>query len=84
MMLNAAKGVASKQIAAGSKMLVPSQISAFSAKFPTDFGESPADKATLTMATEESKHRMKLPLYDLSPYIENCWIAPNSTIGKYQ
>ena len=34
------------------------------------------------MATEESKHRMKLPLYDLEPQIEQCFIAPNSTVGK--
>ena len=36
----------------------------------------------LSMAVEESKHRMKLPLYDLEPKIENCFVAPNSTIGK--
>jgi tetrahydrodipicolinate N-succinyltransferase len=34
----------------------------------------------LTMANEESKHRMKLPLYDLEPKLENCWVAPNSTV----
>ena len=83
-MLNAAKSVASKQLAAGSKMLVPTQLNAFSGKFATDFGDSPAEKATLTMVTEESKHRMKLPLYDLDPYVENCWIAPNSVVGKYK
>ena len=32
------------------------------------------------MANEESKHRMKLPLYDLEPKLENCWVAPNSTV----
>ena len=32
------------------------------------------------MAEEETKHRMKLSLYDLTPYIENSWIAPNSTV----
>ena len=31
---------------------------------------------------EVSKHRMKLPLYDLEPKTENCWIAPNATLGK--
>lgn len=36
----------------------------------------------LTMATEESKHRMKLPLYDLEPKVEQAFVAPNSTIGK--
>jgi len=81
-MLNAAKSVASKQLAAGSKMLVPTQLNAFSGKFATDFGDSPAEKATLTMATEESKHRMKLPLYDIEPEIENTWIAPNATISR--
>ena len=30
---------------------------------------------------ELSKHRMKLPLYDLEPRNENCWIAPNATIS---
>ena len=34
------------------------------------------------MANEETRHRVKLPLYDLRPRIENCWVAPNSTIGK--
>lgn len=34
------------------------------------------------MANEETSHRVKLPLYDLRPRIENCWVAPNSTIGK--
>ena len=34
----------------------------------------------LSMANEESKHRMKLPLYDLEPKLENCWVAPNSTV----
>lgn len=32
------------------------------------------------MANEESKHRMKLPLYDLEPKLENCFVAPNSTV----
>jgi serine acetyltransferase len=34
----------------------------------------------LTYESEESKHRAKLPLYDLEPKIENAWIAPNATI----
>jgi hypothetical protein len=37
----------------------------------------------LTMAREESKHRMKLPLYDLEPRTEQCFVAPNSTVGKF-
>ena len=32
------------------------------------------------MAEEETKHRVKLPLYDLFPRIEACWVAPNSTV----
>ena len=36
--------------------------------------------STLTMAEEESKHRVKLPLYDLDPKIENAWVAPNATV----
>ena len=31
---------------------------------------------------ELSKHRMKLPLYDLEPRTENSWIAPSATISK--
>ena len=31
---------------------------------------------------EISKHRMKLPLYDLEPRTENAWIAPNATLSK--
>ncbi len=29
---------------------------------------------------EHSKHRMKLPLYDLEPRTENNWIAPSATV----
>ena len=36
--------------------------------------------SSVTMADEESKHRIKLSLYQLDPYIENCWIAPNSVV----
>lgn len=32
---------------------------------------------------ETTKHRMRLPLYDLEPRTENCWIAPNATLGKF-
>jgi carbonic anhydrase/acetyltransferase-like protein (isoleucine patch superfamily) len=32
------------------------------------------------MANEETKHRTVLPLYDLQPKIEECWIAPNATL----
>ena len=73
-MLSAAKSAVSKQLANNSKMVVPTQVNAFSSNYET--------KAAVTMANEESKHRMKLPLYDLEPQVENCWIAPNSTIGK--
>ena len=31
---------------------------------------------------EHSKHRMKLPLYDLDPRTENSWIAPSATLSK--
>ena len=34
----------------------------------------------LSMSCEESKHRMKLPLYDLEPRTEQCFVAPNSTV----
>lgn len=45
--------------------------------------QSSAAFSQLTMAGEESKHRIKVPMYDLEPHTENCFIAPNSTIGKY-
>ena len=32
------------------------------------------------MVDEESKHRMKLPLYDLTPRLYNNWVAPNATV----
>ena len=48
----------------------------------SQFSEQASNKPQLTMAEEETKHRMKLPLYDLNPRVENCWVAPNSTIGK--
>ncbi len=31
---------------------------------------------------DHSKHRMRVPLYDLEPRTENSWIAPNATLGK--
>ena len=34
----------------------------------------------LAIVNEESKHRHKLPLYDLHPKTENNWIAPNATV----
>jgi hypothetical protein len=38
----------------------------------------------LAYLEEISKHRHKLPLYDLEPRTENAWIAPNATLGKYK
>ena len=32
------------------------------------------------MVDEELKHRTILPLYDLDPKIEQCYIAPNATV----
>lgn len=63
------------QKAAGNmaKALVSTQATQFS---------SDGAKPPLTMTEEETKHRMTLPLYDLVPRIDNCWIAPNSTVGK--
>ena len=28
-----------------------------------------------------SKHRMKLPLYDIEPRTENNWVAPSATLA---
>lgn len=36
----------------------------------------------LAYMEEISKHRHKLPLYDLDPRTENAWIAPNATLGN--
>lgn len=44
--------------------------------------QSSAAFSQLTMMNEESKHRMKVPMYDLEPKLENCFVAPNATIGK--
>ena len=43
--------------------------------------ETPAHQR-IAYAEESSKHRMKLPLYDLEPRTENSWIAPNATLGN--
>ena len=32
------------------------------------------------MVDEETKHRMRLPLYDLMPKFDNNWVAPNATV----
>ena len=32
------------------------------------------------MVDEETKHRMRLPLYDLMPRFDNNWVAPNATV----
>lgn len=34
----------------------------------------------VTPGEEMSKHRMKLPMYDIQPYTEQNWIAPSATI----
>jgi hypothetical protein len=34
----------------------------------------------LSLIDEESKHRVKLPMYDLEPKIEHAWVAPNATV----
>ena len=34
----------------------------------------------VTAVEEHSKHRMKLPLYDIEPRTENNWIAPSATV----
>ena len=32
------------------------------------------------MVDEETKHRVRLPLYDLMPRFDNNWVAPNATV----
>ena len=39
-----------------------------------------ASQVSVQSIEEHSKHRMKLPLYDLEPRTENNWIAPSATI----
>ena len=56
------------------------QTNKISNAYAPESGEAPQVRATLTMAQEELKHRIKLPLYDIEPKIENCWIAPNSVV----
>ena len=40
------------------------------------------DKPKVAYVEELSKHRFKLPLYNLYPKTENAWIAPNATVSK--
>ena len=39
-----------------------------------------AFSSQVTAIEENSKHRMKLPLYDLEPRTEANWIAPSATV----
>ena len=48
-----------------------------------NFSEQATHKPQLSMVNEETKHRVVLPLYDMRPRMENNWVAPNSTIGKF-
>jgi hypothetical protein len=38
--------------------------------------------ASIEYQEQLSKHRMILPLYDLYPRNEMCWIAPSAVVGK--
>lgn len=46
----------------------------------SSFSEQAQHKPQLTMVNEETKHRIKLPLYDLMPRFDNNWVAPNATV----
>ena len=46
----------------------------------TKFSEQATQKPQLTMVDEETKHRVRLPLYDLMPRFDNNWVAPNATV----
>lgn len=48
----------------------------------TLFIATPAHQRVAYGNEELSKHRMKLPLYDIAPKTENSWIAPNATVSK--
>ena len=75
--MHAAKQTASR---VAPRALVATSANSMSKAYPPETAESPQERATLTMAQEELKHRIKLPLYDIEPKIENCWIAPNSVV----
>ena len=49
----------------------------------TNFSEQATHKPQLSMANEETLHRVKVPLYDIRPRLTNNWVGPNSTIGKF-
>ena len=66
--------------AASRPMMARALVQAPANHFSSEDGSSA--KPQLTMVEEESKHRMKLPLYDLYPRLDNIWVAPNSTVGK--
>ena len=68
---------ASKNIVKGKAVVQP-----IVACQTTSFSEQATRKPQLTMANEETKHRVRLPLYDLMPRFQNNWVAPNSTVGK--
>lgn len=76
-MMHAAKQTVTR---AAPRALVAAQTNQISNNYGPESGEAPQERATLTMAQEELKHRIKLPLYDIEPKIENCWIAPNSVV----
>ena len=73
-MQQVSKTIVTKQSSLAKSALVAVQTNHFS--------EQATHKPQLSMANEESKHRVDLPLYDLRPRFVNNWVAPNSTVGK--
>merc|ERR1719243_346409 len=41
---------------------------------------SASNEVSVEAVESHSKHRMKLPLYDLEPRTQNNWIAPSATV----
>jgi hypothetical protein len=76
---------ASKQLSHKALTLTQAASTHFSGKFPnykplTLAGE--VGKPKVAYLEDITKHRSKLALYDMEPRTENCWIAPNATLGK--
>ena len=75
---------ANKHLSKATKALFVFPKTSFTSKYLEINNEGQADSLPRVAYVEEiSKHRMKLPMYDLEPRNENCWIAPNATIGMF-
>jgi len=77
---------AREHIAKASRLLSHQAVASMSCKTPSTFilfNAAQETQSKIAYQEEISKHRMKLPLYDLYPRTENNWIAPNATVSEY-